>query len=101
MTSRYALRLVVAVLLTCWTVVQGLTLPVMAVRGGDVTDGMGFFVTGVVTIVLGLATWRVWLWTLVARPREESPHDVADLPDGAPRQRHRSFSGEDEPPRRW
>lgn len=93
-------RLVVAVVLTLWTLLQVATMVKAAVVGGPPSDAFRFWATGL--LVLLLAAAGVWAWRWAAeptgpRPRSGAPDDVPPLPPRA----HQGLSGEVEPPTRW
>ncbi|WP_182111203.1 MULTISPECIES: hypothetical protein [unclassified Actinotalea] len=100
---RFGARLLLAGVLTLWAGLHATTMLVAALRGGEPLDAMRWWSTGLVTA--GLAAAAVWAWRRVATARGSGgPRpgtSDASGPTDAGRPRHRGFSGEIEPPRRW
>ena len=61
-------RLVVAVAMTMWAVLQAATLVVAAVRGGEPSDAFRYVYTGMLTMVLVALTVVAWRWVAGGRP---------------------------------
>lgn len=104
-------RVLVAVVMTLWTTLQGATLVVAAVRGGGPVDAFRFTYTGMVEMALVVLTVVAWRWVARAGSwRPGPPSDaftsrvVQDPPDSEevpPGPRHSGLGGHEPPPSRW
>lgn len=101
-------RLVVAVAMTLWTVLQAATLVVAAHRQGEPSDAFRYAYTGILTMALTALTVVAWRWVARARPgpRPPGPGGSSAPPPAEPAAsaetpEHRGLSGRVTPPRRW
>jgi hypothetical protein len=60
-------RSTVAWLLTGWLVVQVAAILLAAARTGSPEDTVRFWLTGLLTVVLGFYVFRAWRWVHVGR----------------------------------
>jgi hypothetical protein len=93
---RYRTRWLIALTLSIWAVLQGLTLAVAAIRGGPASSAMTFLLTGVLTLYLVGASLVAWAWARRARPTS-----YATEGDEPITRHHRGLTGEESPPTRW
>lgn len=104
-------RVLVAIVMTLWTTLQGATLVVAAVRGGGPTDAFRFAYTGMVVMALVALTVVAWRWVARAgswlpappgnAPTSRVVQDEPDPEEVPPRQRHSGLGGHEPPPTRW
>ncbi len=102
-------RLVVAVAMTMWAVLQAATLVVAAVRGGEPSDAFRYVYTGMLTMVLVALTVVAWRWVAGGRPGPSpvasgmptgrTPSEATEEPPTA--RPHRGLAGHEQPPARW
>lgn len=66
----------------------------------DSGDPLSFFINGLITVALVVASWLAWR-RAVAHERDERWRAGDRVVDDAAGPRHRGLRGEDEPPTRW
>lgn len=104
-------RTVVALVMTLWTVLQGTTLVVAAIRGGEPADAFRYVYTGMLTMALVALCVVAWRWVARATPYVLPPRageptartptePEPDAPAPEPPSHH-GLTGRVPPPQRW